>query len=126
MNDVYTKIVDLGAEPGIVLHAKNIYQDLSDIINKFKHIMILSIENPGTSGQSFIRESYDLIKRINSNINRNNIILCVDGGVNINNLKSFNCEKIVSASDILKSKNPKRKIMALQTLSRYENKIKKK
>ena len=35
---------------------------------------------------------------------------------------SFDCEKIVSASDILKSDNPKRKIMSLQTLARYENK----
>ena len=41
--------------------------------------------------------------------------------MNINNLNSFNCEKIVSASDILKAKS-KKKIMALQTLSRYETK----
>ena len=122
LNEVYEKILDMGAKPGIVLHSKNIYSDLNEIIQKFNNILILSIENPGTSGQNFIKQSYELIKRINTNESRKKIILCVDGGVNIKNLNSFDCEKIVSASDILKSDNPKRKIMSLQTLARYENK----
>ena len=117
---VCKKIIVIGAEPGIVLHAKYLYPDLYDVIRDFKHILILSIEIPGSSGQIFIDESYNLIQKINSHKNRKNITLCVDGGVNIKNLNSFDCEKIVSASDILKSENSKKKIMALQTLSRYE------
>ena len=50
----------------------------------------------------------------------NNFELCVDGGITIENINKINCEKIVSASNILNSSNPKRKIMGLQTLSRYE------
>ena len=64
LNDVYEKILDIGAKPGIVLHAKNIYSDLNEIIEKFNNILILSIENPGTSGQDFIKQSYDLIKEL--------------------------------------------------------------
>jgi len=64
-----------------------------------------------------------LINTVNRFRNKKNIKICVDGGVNIKNINLFNCEKIVSASDILNSNKPKRKIMSLQTLSRYEKKI---
>jgi len=120
IDKVITAIYKINASPGIVLHAKYGYPNLKDIINKFNNILILSIENPGSSGQIFMKQSYELVRRINIERNSKKIMLCVDGGVTIKNLNNFNCEKIVSATDILSSLNPKKKIMGLQTLSRYE------
>ena len=46
--------------------------------------------------------------------------MCVDGGVKSNLISKFSSERVVSGSDVLNNKNPKRQIMRLQTLSRYE------
>ena len=47
-------------------------------------------------------------------------MLCIDGGVNENIVNMLEAENIVSGSSVLKSTNPKRQIMRLQTLGRYE------
>jgi len=120
LDEVIKSVLRIGCEPGLVLHSKNEYKDLDSIIFKFREVLILSIEKPGFSGQHFYDKSYSLIKRINKTPKRKNIKLCVDGGIKSFNINNFNCEKIVSASEILNSENPKRKIMKLQTLSRYE------
>ena len=126
MELVIKKICELGAKPGIVLHAINNYETLEKFVYKFPHVLVLCIDKVGQSGQLFQKNSYKLIKLLNNLNFRNNFQLCVDGGINIDNILKFNCEKIVSASNILNSANPKRKIMSLQTLSRYEKKLFKK
>jgi len=106
--------------PGIVLHSINNYENLSKIIGNFKEILVLSIIKPGESGQTFNKRSFELIERINKLENRNKINLCVDGGLKSNLINKFLSDKIVSGSDVLNSLEPKRQIMKLQTLSRYE------
>ena len=61
------------------------------------------------------------IKKINDIEFRKNFILCVDGGVNENIVNKLNADHIVSGSCVLDSHNPKRKIMRLQTIGRYED-----
>ena len=87
---------------------------------KFNHILILSIEKPGVSGQKFNTESYNLIERINLLKKRNKLNICVDGGVKSNLINKFTSEKVVSGSDVLNSEHPVKKIMKLQTVARYE------
>jgi len=106
--------------PGIVLHAKNNYKNIKKIVENFNEILILSIENPGFSGQKFLNNSFKIINEINNLPNRSNLRLCVDGGVASNLISKFVSDRIVSGSDVLNNSNPKRQIMKLQTLSRYE------
>ena len=82
--------------------------------------MILSIENPGFSGQKFNKNSFDLIDRIDKRKDRKKLSLLVDGGVNSKIIKKINCEKIASGSAVLSSKKPILEIMKLQTAFRYE------
>ena len=117
---VINSILNIKAKPGIVLHAINDYDNLEQIVEKFNYVLVLSIDKVGVSGQVFIKKAEDLIEKLNNLKIRNNFELCVDGGITIENINKINCEKIVSASNILNSSNPKRKIMGLQTLSRYE------
>ena len=126
IDDVIRQIKNIGAEPGIVLHAIYDYKNLNNVISKFQNVLVLSIDKIGVSGQYFYENSYTLIKRLNESNLRKNFQICVDGGVKIENINKFNCEKIVSASNVLNSINPRRKIMSLQTLSRYEKTFKKK
>ena len=119
-DEVIKKIKSKNKTPGLVLHAVNEYNDLDKIIGDFKEVSILSIEKAGLSGQKFDERSYYLIKRINNLKFRKNFNLCVDGGVKSNLINKFTSEKVVSGSDVLNSSNPTKKIMKLQTVSRYE------
>ena len=97
--------------------------DLTKIIDFLKisdYVLILTIPKPGFSGQKFDARGFDLIKKINDIDLRKNFVLCVDGGVNENIIDKLNADHIVSGSFVLNSNNPKRKIMRLQTIGRYE------
>ena len=120
LNNLKKYIIKKDVEPGIVLHSKLNYPNLNKTLNDFKEVMILSINNPGYSGQKFNKKTFNLIKRLDLLKNRNKINLLVDGGVNSKIIKKINCEKIVSGAAVLKSDNPIIEIMKLQTVSRYE------
>ena len=120
LNDLRDYILKHNVLPGVVLTAKYKYQNLDHILNNFKEIMILSIDNPGYSGQKFNIRALDLIKRIDKNRSRKKMKILVDGGVNSKIIKKINCEKIVSGAAVLRSEKPIIEIMKLQTVSRYE------
>jgi len=71
-------------------------------------------------GQKFDTIGFDRIKELNSLSFRNQFVLCVDGGVNENIINLLEAENIVSGSSVLKNPDPKRQIMRLQTVGRYE------
>ena len=106
--------------PGLVLHCINEYDDLDNLVKDFKEILVLSIKKCGISGQNFEKKSFTLIDRLNSINNRKKFKVCVDGGVKSNLISKFSSEKIATGSNVLNNPNPKRQIMRLQTLSRYE------
>lgn len=118
--EIIKKITNARIKVGIVLHAKNEYNNLNEILSKYNEILVLCIDKPGYSGQEFLPEAIKLINNINNYSNRKKIKLCIDGGIRSYHQSQFSCEKIVSASDVLMNKNPKKQIMKLQTLSRYE------
>lgn len=113
-------MINSNVVPGIVLHAKNKYSNLENIVDGYDEVMILSIDNPGYSGQKFNKKTFKLINKIDQLKKRKNINLLIDGGVNSKNIKKINCEKIVSGSAVLQSDKPINEIMRLQTVSRYE------
>lgn len=119
--DVLELINNKNCEAGLVVQD---YQDLS-VYDNFKKlinaILILSIKNPGYSGQSFNLESINLIDRINRLKTRNLISLTVDGGVNQNNIALIKSENVVSGSYVLNADNPIKNIMILQTTGQYES-----
>ncbi len=118
--EVIKKIKSKNKIPGIVLHSIYDYVDIESVIRGFEQILILSISNPGTSGQKFNEKSYELIKKINSVKFRNEFTVCVDGGVKSNIINKFISEKVVSGSYVLNNEHPVKRIMMLQTVARYE------
>ena len=106
--------------PGIVLHSIYDYKNIEEIVKNFNQILVLSITQPGVSGQEFNERSYKLINKINLIKLRNEYTVCVDGGVKSKIINKFISEKVVSGSEVLNNSNPIRKIMSLQTLARYE------
>jgi len=120
LNYLKNYMLDQNVIPGIALHSKLDYTNIEKDTAGFTEIMLLSIDNPGYSGQKFNERTFELIKKIDQMKNRSDINLLVDGGVNSKIIKKINCEKIVSGSAVLKSNKPIMEIMKLQTVSRYE------
>ena len=118
--DLVNRIKRLGKKAGIALTLESNIEDYLDLLEEVDCILLLTIENPGFSGQKFSDQGIESIEKINSLLIRNKLLLCVDGGINTQNINNINAEYVVSGSAVLKSTNPMRVIMHLQTVGRYE------
>ena len=115
-NEITKNIKNNGVKPGLVIHASKEYNNLKEIINNFNELLVLCINIPGESGQKLLDSSYSIIKEINDMNNREKFVLCADGGLSHENIIKIDCDKIVSASNVFKSINPKKQIISLQKL----------
>ncbi len=93
---------------------------VSDLLIKADYVLLLTIPNPGSSGQKFDSDGLERIKQINNLSFRSQFVLCIDGGINENIVNVLEAENIVSGSSVLKNDDPKKQIMRLQTVGRYE------
>ena len=109
-------IISKGAKPGVVIHSSKEYKNITSVIKNFNEILLLCIDTPGNSGQKFIHKAYSFIDQINLLSERSNFLLCVDGGLSLENIKKIDCDKIVSASSVFQSINPKKQIINLQKI----------
>ena len=119
-NEIIREIKKHSKIPGLVLHSINEYNNLEIVVGDFSEILVLTIKTCGVSGQSFNEKAFNLIDKLNNLSQRRKFKICVDGGVKSNLMSKFSSERVVSGSDVLNNKNPKKQIMRLQTLSRYE------
>ena len=116
LNLIKDTILNNGKKPGIVIHASKQYENLENIVKNFNEILLLCIENPGTSGQKFIDKTLLFLDKINNFKFRPKFLLCVDGGISHNNIKQIDCDKIVSASNVFQNINPKKQITNLKRI----------
>jgi len=121
LSEVIDMINSRGVEAGIAL---SVYEPL-DVIDtyieqgKVKNILLLTIPQPGFSGQKFDITALPLLEKLNSHKYRSQFKICVDGGVNDSTVKFLNVESVVSGSYILSATNPIKNIMHLQTSGEY-------
>jgi pentose-5-phosphate-3-epimerase/putative flippase GtrA len=121
LTEVIDKINFSKVEAGIAL---SVYEPLEIIdyyieTKKIKHILLLTIPQPGFSGQNFDASALPLLEKLNAHKNRSDFEICVDGGVNDSTVKYLNVESVVSGSYILGAPNPIKNIMHLQTSGEY-------
>ncbi|KLI39799.1 ribulose-phosphate 3-epimerase [Brachyspira hyodysenteriae] len=76
---------------GIVLNPHTRVDVIEPIIDDIDYLLIMSV-NPGFGGQKFIESSVSKIKEAKKIIGNRDIILAVDGGVNLNT-----CNRVVDA-----------------------------
>lgn len=121
LNDIVDRINISGVKAGIAL---SIYESI-DIIDyfienkKIKHVLLLTIPEPGFSGQKFDSAALQILEKLNNHKYRSEFEICVDGGVNDTTVKFLNVESVVSGSYILGAPNPIKNIMHLQTSGEY-------
>jgi ribulose-phosphate 3-epimerase len=118
--EIFEKINNSGKKAGLAITMATNPYELIELLKKTVYVLLLTIPKPGSSGQKFDMDGLERIKQINSLPFRNQFVLCVDGGVNENIVPILEAENIVSGSSVLKNDYPKRQIMRLQTVGRYE------
>ena len=119
--EVINQINSTGAKAGLVLTSRDSIEIIDSYIEQklIKNILLLSIPNPGYSGQEFDFSALKLLEKLNNHNLRSYFEICVDGGVNDSIVKILNVESVVSGSYILSAPNPIKNIMHLQTSGQY-------
>ena len=75
-------IQDRGAKAGIAINPDSDYKQILKYTNNLDYILIMSVF-PGFGGQSFIESTLDTMKFLKENTLGSDILIGVDGGVNI-------------------------------------------
>lgn len=100
------EIRELGVKPGIVINPGTRPEALEPLLPFVDMILVMTV-NPGFSGQKFIPEMVEKVRKIKSTIMQNKLstIIQVDGGINKDTVKQVNqagADVIVSATAIYK------------------------
>lgn len=102
-------IKSLGKKAGISLNPSTPISILDYIIDDLDLILIMSV-NPGFGGQGFIPAIMNKIRQVREKIGNRDIILEVDGGVKLANVKEIieaGANAVVAGSAIFDGQNPK-------------------
>ena len=114
------EIKSKGVMAGVAINPHTDVNHLSEIINDIDIVCVMSV-NPGFSGQNFIENSYNKVKKLKKIIleKKSKCKIQVDGGVNIINAKKlveFGADVLVAGNFIFKSDNPQKNINSLKKI----------
>ena len=101
------QIKSYGIKAAVALNPHTPVSVLSEIIDDLDMVLIMSV-NPGFGGQKFIENTYSKIEDV-INFRRSNLLIQVDGGINIDNIGACvyagaNC--LVAGNAVFSAKNP--------------------
>ena len=114
------EIKSKGVMAGVAINPHTDVNHLNEIINDIDLVCVMSV-NPGFSGQDFIENSYNKVKKLKRLIleKKSKCKIQVDGGVNIINAKKlveFGADVLVAGNFIFKSDNPHKNINSLKKI----------
>ena len=112
------EIKSKGVMAGVAINPHTDVNHLNEIINDIDLVCVMSV-NPGFSGQNFIENSYNKVKKLKKLIleKKSKCKIQVDGGVNITNAKNLvelGANVLVAGNFIFKSDNPHKNINSLK------------
>ena len=104
---------------GVAINPHTPVNALNDILSEVDLICVMSV-NPGFGGQKFIKNTINKIKTLRElrEKNKNNFLIEIDGGVNIENAKDLidsGADVLVAGSSVFKSNNP------IETIKKLKN-----
>lgn len=102
-------IKSLGKKAGVSLNPGTMVEEIEYLLDDIDLVLIMSV-NPGFGGQSFIPSILDKITKTKKLIGDRDIILEVDGGIKLNNVKEVidtGADAVVVGSAIFDGKNIK-------------------
>jgi pentose-5-phosphate-3-epimerase/putative flippase GtrA len=115
LDDLRKLIISHNKKFGIAVTLNTPPKKIINLLKKSSALLILSVDDPGFSGQKFNFNTFDYIEFFNKLNFRDKFRICVDGGVDKNIVKILDVDDIVSNSSILGSKDPINEIMKFQS-----------
>ena len=119
LNRTIQEIKNEGMKAGVAINPHTPVNILNDVLNEIDVVCVMSV-NPGFGGQKFIKNTFNKIKILKElrEKNKNNFLIEIDGGVNIENAKSLidsGADVLVAGSSVFRSKNP------IETIKKLKN-----
>ncbi|MDT4848956.1 Ribulose-phosphate 3-epimerase [compost metagenome] len=114
------QIKALGCKAGVALNPHTPVSLLKDILTDLDLVLIMSV-NPGFGGQKFIPRTLDKIAELKQMkmANHPNLIIEVDGGVNITNIATLveaGADALVAGNAVFGDSNPSKMIADLKNI----------
>jgi ribulose-phosphate 3-epimerase len=116
LNEVIEKTKSYGIKVGLAINPNQDIDIIKPYLDKIDLILVMSVK-PGLPGQKFIPEVLPKIKQLRKLIKeeKREILLSVDGGVNLENKKELkDADILVSGSFITNSPDYEKLILAMQ------------
>ena len=118
--EIFRMIKNLGYKVGLSIKPNTAISSLKPYLDDIDMILVMSVE-PGLGGQKFIEETTNRINEIRKLIGNRNILIEVDGGINIDNITNLDSVDIaVIGSYITKSDNYYKQIEELLAIQKYK------
>tara|TARA_B100000768_G_C11268647_1_gene372317 strand:- start:543 stop:1595 length:1053 start_codon:yes stop_codon:yes gene_type:complete len=114
IKDILNKFKKDNEKFGLAVSINTDFEKYKEFLKIFKNFLLVSIPNPGYSGQKFSNKTYETIQKIRNYQGSKIEKLCIDGGIDENTIKNLDADEIVSGSYILEAKNPIQNILKLQ------------
>ncbi|MAM05226.1 MAG: ribulose-phosphate 3-epimerase [Flavobacteriales bacterium] len=113
-------IKEQGMKAGVALNPHTSIHNISDLLQDLDLVCLMSV-NPGFGGQSFIKSTFDKVRRLNKIREevKANFLIEIDGGVSADNAKDLieaGADVLVAGSFVFKSKEPLTTIEKLKTI----------
>ena len=113
-------IKEQGMKAGVALNPHTSIHNISDLLQDLDLVCLMSV-NPGFGGQSFIKSTFDKVRRLNKIREevKANFLIEIDGGVSTDNAKDLieaGADVLVAGSFVFKSKDPLITIEKLKTI----------
>ena len=120
LDNLIIDIKSKNTKAGLALTMDTFPDQVTNTIQMIDSILLLTIPNPGKSGQKFDINGLEHIEQLKKMPFREKFRICVDGGVNEKIISMLKVEDVVSGSSVLNHNDPKHQILRLQTAGRYE------
>ena len=110
---------EAGARSGVALNPSTPPEVLQYVLEDLDLVLVMSV-NPGFGGQSFIPTAYEKIRRLREMIANRDVLISVDGGVQIDNaarLAQAGAQVLVAGSSVFGTPDPGAAVAALRSAS---------
>ena len=107
-----------GVKAGIVYNPATSVDSLKYLVDSIDMVLIMSV-NPGFGGQKFISSSIEKIREVKKIIGEKNILIEVDGGVNLDNAQEIikaGADVLVAGNSVFSSPDPQKVIEQLKNI----------
>ena len=105
INELIEEIGSKKKKVGIAINPDTDIMEIVPYLGSIDLVLVMSVY-PGGSGQKFIPQSIEKVKKLKELKENYKFLIDIDGGVNINNAKKLEVDILSSTSTILNAKDP--------------------